>query len=158
MSQPLAGSRCRIVSIAQQIEWLNRERVRLESIESDEASFLGLDKAAGTLFDVREELKLVTSHMQAESLVGALHQITIAYNYVDELRSFKFSEEMQDDLADRLERLLYSAVAEIKRHVAPDQARLAQDSIREAPASLVLQARVESSPPGEVKSRAKRRQ
>jgi hypothetical protein len=78
------------------------------------------------LFDATQTMKDLASFTRAQSMAGALFQITFAYDCVLQLQQNKVEETQQEELHDQLGRLLYSAAGVIKREL-PDKPTLAND-------------------------------
>lgn len=119
------STRCDIVAVGMLIDQLRRSRQEAEVGASGEGR-------ARALFEAGKSLEEAVTHIPATTLAGALLQIRLAYLAVDELRSSHMTEDAQDELADRLDRLLGSAAAAIQAHVGKEAEVLARYQPRPA--------------------------
>jgi hypothetical protein len=134
-STRVAGRRrdhsCPVADIFPQIEGFWREHDRIDALSKESKAVENFRQLMVRLFEATQTMKHLASLTRAQSMAGALFQITLAYDCVLQLQQNKLEEDQQEVLHDELGRLLYSAAGVIKREL-PD--KLADTGKRYMPA------------------------
>ncbi len=120
----LETKNCPVAEIAPQIDGIWREHDRIDAIGREQGkSDPHQQQLMSRLFEASEALKDVASFRRAVSIEGALFQISLAYDCLNDLEKNKFDEEAINEMLHRAKCLLFSAGAVIRRQSKADSGR-----------------------------------
>ncbi len=127
------AAHCEVALIGRQIEGLWREHDRIDALGEN-----GRKECMERLFDATETLKSLASFTRTNSLEGALFQVRLAFDCLNQLRLNQLDESQQENLYDTIDRLLCSVVSAIGSKLPSSKASIGKRYHRPEDDSLVL--------------------
>jgi hypothetical protein len=121
---PSTTNGCPVAAIMSQIEGIWREHGRIDALGREQGGCEPHQQALmSRLFEASEALKDIASFTRASSIDGALFQISLAYDLLQDLELNKFDEAATQKMFHRGKSLLFSAGSVLRRHSKSDFGR-----------------------------------